>query len=196
MYLLEIDPKTRLVKDDVTADGWKAIKAFTDLVGLHGIKGLTVIALVQDYQTLLRHYSLEDRPFRAMEEVYEDREALDFSDKIIIAASLKYKELQFNSDLEQEQINNEIKMRYIRRIAEANQKEDDVEIEKNNKLLQRQEQTIKSFNDRFDRKEALNSAVTLNNYTLSRIENDIATRKNSKFVLHKSDKNPNKLNIQ
>lgn len=196
MYLVEIDPKTNLIADDTIGDGWRAIKDFTNLVDTYGLKGFTVVALVHDYQTLLRHYSLEDRPSRATEEIFEDRDALNFSEELIVKACHKYKELQFDADLEQEQMNNEIKIRYIKKIAQANRDEDDTEIEKYNRLLQKHEITIKQFNDRFDRREALSNAATLKNYTLSRIENDIASRKNSKFVIHKAEKNPDKLNIQ
>lgn len=197
MYLVEIDPETGLVKLDPTNDSWAGIKDFREVVEKYDLKVFTCIALSCDYLSVFRHYSNEDRPFRAMDEIYGNRNELDFeNDEVILKAKEKYFELQFNADLEQEQINKDIKLRYLKSLTEANRKSDDVEIEKYNRLLQKHQTSINTFNDSFDRQEALSQAVTKNGYRLSRIENDIVSRKNSKFVTHGIDiQNPNKLDL-
>lgn len=198
MYLIALDEKTGLVKEDATEDSWRGIKTFVKLVDKHGIEGLTVVALSVDYQSILRHYSLEDRKFRASEEIFGDRDSFDFeNDEVIKEAYDKYQELQFNTDLEQEQVNNEIKIRLIRRLSEANIKGDDVEIARLNKNLANHEDMIEKFNKRFDRGKVVKENAAANGYILSRIETDIKTRKNSKFVAHGNNiKNPNKLKLE
>lgn len=197
MYLLELNDEG-LIDDTPTNTGWKAISVFRKVFKKYGIKGLTCIALSADYQSMFRHYNDEDRPRRASDEIYGDRNHLDFQkDEILKEAIQKYKDLQFNADLEQEKINNEIKLRYLRNLSESNTNGDDVNIAKYNKLLQNHENSIEKFNKRFDRKESLKIAVTNSGYELSRIENDILSRKNSKFVTHGTDiSNPDKLGLQ
>lgn len=198
MYLLEINEETGLISEDVTNTGWRGIKALRELFKKYGLEGLTCVAFACDYQSPYRHYNSDDRPARAMDEVYEDRNKLDFlNDPVIVAAVEKYNDLQFNADLEQERIYNETKLRYLKKIREANTKEDDTELAKFTQLLQKHENNIKAFNSRFNRKESLAVAVTSNNYELTRIENDMHSRKNSKFELHGKDvSNPNKLNLE
>ena len=132
-----------------------------------------------------------------MEEIYGKRNALDLEDQLVLNAIEKYRELQFNPDLEQEKINNDIKMRLLTKIQEANIREDDPEIERLRKSLNNHEETIAKFNARFDKKSAIEKSVTNNGYELSRIENDIKSRKNSKFNNQgEFFENPNKLGLQ
>lgn len=196
MYLIEIDEETGLISDDVTNSGWKSIKSFNTLLKKKGIKAMTVVAMTVDYLSPLSHYKEKDRFERACSEIYDKRDSLVISDDLIADAIKSYKELQMNPDLETERINREIKIRLIEKMNEANSNEDDSAIEKYRKLLSDHEQTIKNFNDRFNKKEAVSKAVTANGYELSRIEAEIRSRKKSKFVNHGEDfENPNRLGL-
>ena len=197
MYLIQIDLTTGLIQDLPSNSGWKAIKAFRDLYSKKGIKAITVVALTCDYLSIYAHYSENDRPLRACEEIYGKKNGLNLTDELVVAAMETYRSLQFNTDLEQERINNEIKMRLLRKISEANNKEDDAEIARLTSQLHKHEESISKFNLRFDKKEAVRNSVTNSGYELSRIENDIKSRKNSKFLNNGEDfENPNKLGLQ
>lgn len=198
MYLVRIDENTGLIKEDPTNDSWMGISLFRSVVKKYGIEALTVIAFSADYQSPFRLYNEEDRTRRSMEEIYENRDELDFKkDKLLSSALEKYKELQFNADLEQEQLNNEIKIRLLRKISKANLEDNDTDIARHNKSLQNHESTIEKFKKRFDREEALQESITQSGYKLSRIENDIKSRKNSKFTTHGTNlENPDKLQLE
>lgn len=197
MYLVEIDEETGLIKDDAVNDGWKAIKDFKKVFDKYGLEGMTLIALSADYQSMYRYYSDEDRPHRSMDEIYDNRHKFDFhKNELLQKAYKKYKDLQFNTDLEQERINQSIKLRYLEKLNEANDQEDDNVIDQYIAKLGKHEDRIGKFNERFERDESLKEAVTKNGYKLSRIENDLITRKNSKFAEHGNNiKNPNQLGL-
>lgn len=197
MYLVELDIKSGLLSMDVTNDSWMGIKCFKKLYEKKGIEALTVVALTADYLSVLSHYPENDRFIRSLEEVYGDRMKLKINDELIKECLSKYKQLQFNPDLEQERIFKEIKIRILESMSRANQEENDIDIAKYTKELQRHEETMNSFSTRFNKKEAVSNAVTSNGYILSRIENDILSRKKSKFVNHDEKfENPNKLNLE
>jgi hypothetical protein len=196
MYLLELDENTNLILDDPATDSWKGIKDFTELVKKHKIEGLTVVAFSVDYLSPFKHYIEKDRFYRAQEEVYGKREKLKADDPLIVNAIRKYKMLQFHPDIEHEHILKENKIRLLKNYSAAVAEEDDVKIEKTNRAIQQHETSSKQFYDRYDKKVAISSAVSSKDYELSRIERDILSRKNSKFVEHdKKIENPNKLNL-
>lgn len=196
MYLIQINDETGLIDEVETNSGWRAIKDFSNLAKKKGIKAMTAVALSVDYLSPLSHYMEKDRYARACDEIYGDREALDFEDELILKAIDKYRDLQLDPDLETERINKEIKLRLLEKINEANRNEDDIAIEKYRKSLDSHEKTIETFNKRFDKKLAIEKAVTVTGYELSRIEADIKSRKKSKFVSHGDDAiNPNKLGL-
>ena len=196
MFLVEIDPDTGLVSETIADSGWRAIKVFNEIYKKKGIKGFTVVALSCDYLSPLRHYSNKDRPYRACEEVYGRRNSMNFDDELIKAAMETYLELQIDPDLEMEKINREIKTRLLGQLTDANNQDDDSKVEKYRKSLSNHEESIQKFKENFNRKEAIGRAVTTNGYELSRIENDIKSRKNSKFKQHGDGAiNPDKLNL-
>ena len=196
MFLIEIDEETGLIADVPTNSGWKAIKAFFILYKKKGIQALTAVALVVDYQSPIRHYKQKDRLERASDEIYGKRNAIDFESDIVKDALEKYKDLQFDPDLETEKINNEIKIRLIDKINTANQLDDDTAIGKYRKAMEDHEKAVTSFNLRFDKKSVLEKAVTSTGYELSRIETDIKSRKKSKFVDHGDGlENPDRLGL-
>lgn len=196
MYLLTIDYKTRLIRDDETYDSWKGIKAFSDLVEKYGLEALTVVAFAVDYESPFRNYKEQDRFYRAMEEVYSDRKKLKPDNALISAAMEKYQELQFNEDLEMHKIFRQIKIDILQALSQANRDQDSNAIALQTRNLQKHEQTLKDFGGRFDREKSMEQAVTSNGYVLSRIENDILNRKNSKFLDKKNAKNPNQLGLE
>lgn len=196
MYLIEIDDNTGLILDSPEQSGWKAIKEFREVYKKYGLQGMTMVALARDYQSPFRFYNNKERPFRAMEEVYGNREKFDVTKPIFAQAFEKYEDLQFNSDLEQERLNEEINHRLLEQMRVANQQEDDISIEKTRKAMQAHQKYVESFKSSFNREEAVKKAVTTNGYELSRIENDIKSRKNSKFKNNGEGlKNPDKLGL-
>ena len=186
MYLTEIDADG-LIKMDETGSGWLAISVFNRVYKKYGRRGMTVIALSTDYLTVFRHYeNKDDRFIVSVDEKYEKRSEFKRT-KLVEEALLKYDELQYNSDLEQERINSDIKNRLLGKLKKANDEDDDAGIAKHNKALQLHEASIASFNKRFDREKALQMAVSSSGYELSRIEIDIMSSKKSKFVHHGKD---------
>jgi hypothetical protein len=196
MFLVEIDEETGFVSEKEFNSGWKAIKAFNEVYKKKGIKGFTVVALACDYFSPLKHYSTKDRPYRACEEVFGRRNSINFDSELMKTAIATYLELQIDPDLEMEKVNREIKTRLLGQLTDANNDDDDSKVEKYRKSLANHEESIQSFNKNFDKKEAIGRAVTTNGYELSRIENDIKSRKNSKFKQHGDGViNPDKLGL-
>ena len=198
MYLLQLDDQG-LVSDDVTGDGWKAIKVFRDVVSKNGREGLTVVALSVDYDSTLAYYSQNDRFIRSVEEVYGSRNKLKKTD-LIASAMSKYSDLQFNSDMEHQIVLQDYKVRLIERIKDSMMKETpeaEAEVNRLNTILRQHENSSKDFYSKFEKQKIIaTSAVTKSGYTLSRIENDLLTKKNSKFATEGRDLfNPNKLGI-
>lgn len=196
MYLLTIDDKTGFIKDDATSDSWKGIKVFRELVEQKGIEALTVIALATDYESSFRNYKQADRIYRAMEEVYGNRKKLKTDTAQIKECLEKYADLQFNEELEQYEVFRNIKINILERMNAANRIQDDAEIARQTKNLQNHETTLKSFKSTFSRESALKQAETANGYILSRIENDIRNRKNSKFIDKVNVSNPDSLGLE
>lgn len=199
MYLLQLD-SDGLVKDTELFDSWKAIKELRDVYEKYKIQGVTVVALTADYETPLRYYTSErDRFVRAQEETYGNRDKLK-RNEIIDAAIEKYKALQFNSDLERERQDKEYNDRLIERRALAMRNETETgekEVARLNTLLKSHQAAMRDFQQTYNRQEILsNTAITSNGYELSRIENDILSKKNSKFANEGKDiTNPNKLGL-
>ena len=196
MYLVQLDLISGLVKDDFTNDSWKGIKLFKELVERDGLKALTVVALSVDYQSIYSHYKESDRPVRVIEEIYGSRTAIDYKDDLIQKCVEKYKELQFNPDLEQERIFNDRHISLLKKINEATEVDDDSLIDKYNKQLANHQDTVDKFRKKFDREKAIDSSLASNGYVLSRIESDIKSRKNSKFTDTNNAVNPKKLNLE
>lgn len=199
MYLVELD-KNGLIKDDKSGTGWFAIKAFKTIYDKWGKEGMTVIALTKDYLSSMRNYPEEEERFiRAQEFIYDSRKKLSYEDPDIRAALKIYGELQWHPDMEQERIYHEIKARYLRKLAEANMKNDDAEIMQINKSLIQHEGAVAKFKERFKKSDIIrDSSVTEGGYHLTRIERDLEeNKKKSRFIQHgKNLENPEKLNIK
>ncbi len=198
MYLVELGDDG-LVKEDLSNDGWKAIKAFRDVVDKYGIKGMTIIALAIDYSSPLSYYNESDRYIRSVEEILESRDALPKND-LINAAMEKYDELQFNPDLEHHRLVQSYKIRVLERIKAAMSDETEngeKEVDRLNRILKNQEVANKEFYAKFNKADiVLKNGVTTNGYSLSRIERDLKLKKNSKFANEgKNFKNPKKLKL-
>lgn len=196
MYLLTLDKKTGLIKDDDTFDSWRGIKVFRELVEQKGIEALTVIAFAMDYESPFRNYKQADRIYRAMEEVYGDRKKLKTDSEQIKQCLEKYADLQFNEELEQFEVFRNIKINILDRLSQASRAGDEQAIATQTRSLQNHENTLQTFKNRFSRETAMEQAATASGYILSRIENDIKNRKNSKFVDKTNVTNPNNLNLE
>lgn len=195
MYLLSIDDNTGLIKNDLTNDSWKGIGCFRKLVDRYGLEALTTVAFTVDYDSPFRYYSNEDRGRRSMEEVFGDRDKFDLSEDIFLECFEKYRDLQFNLNMEQERINREVKLRLLKKLSDANEKDLDDEIMRINQQLAKHEQIIRSFDNIFDREAELKKSVTSSGYKLSRIEIELLN-KNNKFTTHGEKlKNPDKLSL-
>jgi hypothetical protein len=199
MYLFQLDSKTGLIKDDINNDGWKAINDFKAVVDKDGLKGLTLVALSCDYLSPLRGYSENDRPYRAMEEIYDSRKKIDLNTTLYRKAFIKYKSLQKNNDLEYDAINAQIESDLLDRYAYlANQEvPDQAALSSTHTDLSKHKERIKKFNETFNKDSIIEQhAVAQNGYVLSRIERDIKSRRNSKFTNpEKKLENPNKLGL-
>lgn len=198
MYLTTID-SDGLITNDVIGDGWKAIKEFLAVFDKYGREGMTVIALAVDYDSILKNYNEKDRFIRSIEQVYGDRDKLKKT-KLIEDALEKYAELQYNSDLERDRVLAEYNDRLVARISIAMKDETEngeKEVQRLTTALQKHEKVIQSFKSEFSRDAVISAtAVTKNGYVISRIENDLRTRKNSKFANEgRGARNPNKLGL-
>ena len=199
MYLVELDDDTGLVKDDINNDGWKAIKVFRDLYKKHGLKGFTLVALSCDYLTPFAQYNNEERPYRAMQELYESRLIIDITEDIWRAAFTKYKDLQRNNDLEFERINRDYQTNLLDKLSRITSEIeiDQAEFERVQDLINKFEDRMDKFKKKFNKTEIVKEhGIASNGYKLSRIEQDIAYTRNSKFVnTEKKLENPNKLGL-
>lgn len=167
MYLLQLDPKTGLLRQENELDGWMAIESFRKLVELHGIKALTCVALVMDYGSLIKHYTEKERPHKAMQNVYYNRDALQwFSDEIQLAC-IHYKELQFDPVLEEKKILDGIR---IDKLEEIKNEPDNF---KKQNLLRELGQ-INGLHESFEKKHStqdfFHKSPVRNGYHLQRLE--------------------------
>lgn len=199
MYLIQLD-SDGFVMDTPLHDNWKAIKEFREVYNKYKIKGITVIALTCDYESVYRYYTNEkDRFLRSVDEMYGNRTQLKLND-LLQKAIDKYNELQYNPNLERIRQFEEYRDRLIQRIG-TNMKmetpEAEAEVKRLNTLLASQETAFKDFMKSIDRNDIMQkTAVTSNGYELSRIEIDLLTKKNSKFANEGRDiTNPNKLGL-
>ena len=109
MYLIEIDSSTGLAKWKTQHDGIMVIPEFRALINNQefGIECFTAVSLVVDWLSPIRHYSLSDRPKRAMYEVSNNRSAFAWGSELVQKALNKYSELQYNPSLvEKERLDN------------------------------------------------------------------------------------------
>lgn len=198
MWLLRIDSDTGFIYDDPSNDGWRGISVFLEIYNKHGIEALTVVAMSADYLSPFRNYREQDRPYRVMEEVYGVRNHLDWENNDLIRSGYsKYRELQLQSDMQMNVLNEEIKHDLIDKLTKAFEDGDDVGIERLNKRLSKFNETQALFNKNFNIEDVIEKhSVASNGYKLTRIEIDIATRKNSKFVNSDNQfENPDKLGL-
>lgn len=189
MYLVRIDPITRLVDKSPSNSGWQAIKEFSEL----SIELMTAVALYTDHFSPFQYYSEEDRFAKCLEEIYGDRSK--HSKEEVSDAIKKYSELQYNPDLEFIEINRSVRQGLIQELKVCSQEKDYDRVKEISKLIAENKKTTDNFVKDFNIQEAINNSVTENGYELSRIEMDIITRKNSKFVDASELVNPNKLEL-
>lgn len=176
MYLLQLNPITGLVKEDPELDGYLAIESFRVLVQKegYGIRALTAVALVIDYGSPIKNYNERERPKKAVEIVYNNREAILWNCDEIQLACINYKELQYNPTLEEKKIIDDLRVEKLDEIKEAPDT-----FEKQKKL--RELGSINELSEQFDKKNGTKDLFTespvRNGYSLSRLERKITDLK-------------------
>lgn len=176
MYLLQLNPFTGLIKEDDELDGWMAIASFRDLVSKegYGIEALTCVALVIDYGSVIKNYSEKERPLRAMEDVFNNRKALNWNCDEIQLACINYKELQYNATLEEKALLDELRITKLNEIKEA-----DSTYKKT--VLLKELSGINDLHDSFDKKNAAKDTFAespvRNGYKLLRLEIKVTDQK-------------------
>ena len=198
MYLLNLNDDG-LVHDVNDGDSWKVISEFRNVYKKHGLKGMTVVAVTADYDSVYGYYNENDRFARTVKEIYGDSDAIK-KDQLMVKAIIKYNELQFNANLEHDRINQEYKINILNKIRAASydtSAESTAEFERLNEVLRKFEESTKKFYSNFNKHEEIGkNSITSSGYEISRIEQDLFTNKNSKFANEgKSFKNPNKLGL-
>ena len=192
MYLLQLNPITGLVKEDVELDGYLAIESFRDLISKKGfgIKALTVVALVVDYGSPIKNYNERERPKKALEIVFNDRDAIQWNCNEIQLACINYKELQYNPVLEEKKIIEDLRVDKLEDIKNA---PDSFEKQK----LLRELGGINNLYEDFEKKNGSRDLFTespvRNGYKLSRLEQKITDKKSFYYERrkHKSESGTN-----
>lgn len=176
MYLLQLDPFTGLIKEDLELDGWMAIESFRDLINTkgYGIQALTCVALVMDYGSIIKNYSEKERPLKAMEIVFNKRKALNWNSDEIQLACINYKEIQYNPSLEEKTLLDELRITKLNEIKNA-----DNTFKKT--LLLKELSNINDLHDSFDKKNGVKDmfaeSPVRNGYKLTRLEVKILDKK-------------------
>ena len=196
MYLIQIDSKTGLIKEDPNNDSWCGINCFRELVERDGLKALTVVALSLDYLSIFSHYAEKDRPIRVIDEIYGNRDAYNHNEELVQKCFNKYKELQFNPDLEQEKIYNNRRHQLLEKVNEAVASDDEAAIDRYTAQLNKHNEVAEKFKKTFNKEKTLEDSVSNSGYKLSRIENDLKSRKNSTFKDTANATNPNRLGLE
>ena len=149
MYLIQIDSKTGLIKEDPNNDSWCGINCFRELVERDGLKALTVVALSLDYLSIFSHYAEKDRPIRVIDEIYGNRDAYNHNEELVQKCFQKYKDLQFNPDLEQEKIYNNRRHQLLEKVNEAVASDDEAAIDRYTAQLNKHNEAAEKFKKTF-----------------------------------------------
>lgn len=187
MYLLQLNPFTGLIKEDDELDGWMAIESFRNLVNKegYGIEALTCVALVMDYGSVIKNYSEKERPLRAMEDVFNNRKALNWNCDEIQHACINYKELQYNATLEEKALLDELRITKLNEIKEA-----DSTYKKT--VLLKELSGINALHDSFDSKNSAKDTFAespvRNGYKLLRLEIKVTDQKSFYYERAKRDR--------
>jgi hypothetical protein len=176
MYLLQLDPITGLIKEDLELDGWMAIESFRNLVKKkgYGIQALTCVALVMDYGSVIKNYSEKERPIKAMEIVFNNRKAILWNCDEVQLACINYKQLQYNPALEEKTILDDL------RVAKLKEIKDETVTSKKTFLLKELSginDLHESFNKKNEGKDLFSESIVRNGYALSRLEVKILDQK-------------------
>ena len=153
MYLIQIDNKTGLIKEDPNNDSWAGINCFRELVDRDGIKALTVVALSLDYLSIFSHYAEKDRPIRVIDEIYGNRDAYNYNDELVQKCVSKYKELQYNPDLEQEKIYNNRRHQLLEKVNQAVAEDDEAAIDRYTAQLNKHNEAVDKFKKTFNKEK-------------------------------------------
>lgn len=186
MYLLQLNPITGLIKDDVELDQWMAVESFRVLVNKdgYGLQALTCVALVIDYGSIIKNYSEKERPLKALEMVFNNRKALNWNSDEIQLACINYKELQYNPSLEEKSLLDELRITKLNEIKDA-----DSTFKKT--TLLKELSNINALHDSFDSKnsskDTFAESPVRNGYSLLRLEIKITDQKSFYYERQKRE---------
>lgn len=176
MYLTEIDKATGLIKVDKRFDGVYAIKEFREILNdpKLGIEVMTCIALVADWLSEIRYFRLKDRPKKAMRIVRDKHWDLDWNIEPIQKALKKYEELQYNPDLVEKRMLDEMLQDLLVKIKDAKKQEMRLEYFKQ---LDTVKGLIQTWNKNHVDDDPMAQGPVDNGYSLSRLEEKAMDRK-------------------
>jgi len=186
MYLTRLDDKTGLLVIEDNDDGILAIKELRELLNdeRFGIRCLTAVALVADYQSPIRYYNDDDRPRKAQEEVTGDRDFWIWNSTEIQVALRKYDYLQYDPTLEEGRIHYDQKVKKLKEIqAYGSLPENDDKL-KTTSIIQLKKELksintdIDDYEKRIEGKNIYDQSPVKNGYALSRLEQKLE-KKNS-----------------
>jgi hypothetical protein len=167
-------------------DGFNAIKEFRTLLNKKdGLKQLTVVALVVDYQSVIRNYSDKERPNKAMDTVFQSRIKMLWNSEEVQAAAVAYKGLQFNLDIEEKIMLDEMRSSKIKEIQEES--DSDIKIQKTGSL-KRINDLVEAFDKKHGHKDLFTEGPVRNGYALGRLEQKLLN-KNSFYYVEEHSQN-------
>lgn len=199
MWFLILDEETGLISEDPSNDGWKAVRSFRKVFDKYGLEGMTLVALSCDYLSPWKDYSDEERPYKAMEEIYDSRKKVDVKSDLFVNAFADYKAIQIDSEMELDKLNNKIELRMMSELdAISNSEEMDLaKFDAIQKKLYDHRSRVYQFKKNFDKEKHIRDfGISSNGYVMSRIERHLRYKRNSKFANPEREiENPNKLGI-
>lgn len=184
MYLTRINRITGLVLIEDDMDGFYAIPEFRKVLELKdGLKIFTCIALVADHLSPIRNYSMDERPSKAMDNVFSNRKAFAWKDDHIQEAAIKYNNLQFNLDIEEANQLQQLRFDKLKEIREADNS--DAKVQKT-KELEKINELVRRFEQKNEGKDLFSGSPVKNGYTLTRLEQLVDNKKS--FYHHETAK--------
>lgn len=176
MYLCKVNTVTGLIDVAADQDGFYAIPEFRRLLNSkqYGLEKLTCVALVVDYESPIRMYHEKEKPFKAMDNVLNNRKLINWKSDEIQEALIAYKALQHDLDLEEKKMLDN--MRFDKQM-EADQAPTLEEKMKKIQELGRIKALIAAFNSQTSNKDLYENSPVRNGYTLSRLEQKLENKK-------------------
>ena len=174
MYLCKLNSVTGLIDLEADRDGFYAIPEFRLLLQEEdGLKKLTCVALVVDYETPIRNYGEKEKPLKAQDIVFNSRKSVVWNSDSIQEALIAYSALQFDLDLDEKRMLDEMRR--------SKQQEIDAAEDTSQKLrlineLGAIKTHIEAFNKSVSGRDLYENSPVRNGYTLSRLEQKLENK--------------------